>query len=343
MKTTSLEKIVPAFFKANKPVLLAGQPGIGKTDIVESSAASIGAKLITSHPVVDDPTDYKGMPFPIKEADMAKFLPFGQLKEALDATVKTVWFFDDLGQASPMVQAAVMQLFLARKVNGHKLPDTVTLAAATNRVQDMAAVSPILEPLKSRFNAIIDVELDVQGWLAWAYRNKVSPTITSFIQFRPELLCVHKPTRNLVNSPSPRTWAKLSENERLVYTEDFTEGEIVELNSGVIGEAAAAEYAAFCALAKEAPSLEGILLNPDKAPIPTNVSILYAVCEGLGRMTKKSNYSRIKKYTERLIESGNGEFAVMMTKTARKVEPGISNSSDYIELITGPLGNLIEG
>ena len=81
----------------------------------------------------------------------AEFLPFGDLRALIQADKDTVFFLDDLGQAPPTVQAAAMQLILARRINGHHVSDSVTFIAATNRKQDKAGVSGILEPVKSRF------------------------------------------------------------------------------------------------------------------------------------------------------------------------------------------------
>lgn len=130
--------LLSAFMSASTPVLLTGAPGVGKSSIVEAAAKQNGFDLILSHPVVSDPTDAKGLPWPGKDGESATFLPFGDLAQALKATRPTVWFLDDLGQASPAVQASYMQLLLARRVNGHKLPDCVTFVAATNRRSDAA-------------------------------------------------------------------------------------------------------------------------------------------------------------------------------------------------------------
>ena len=57
---------------------------------------------------------------------MAYFLPYGELHEILHAQEETIFFLDDLGQATPAVQAACMQLILARRINGHIVSDKVT-------------------------------------------------------------------------------------------------------------------------------------------------------------------------------------------------------------------------
>src|SRR5690606_27326440 len=105
------------------------------------------------------------------------------------------WFLDDLGQASPMVQAAYMQLLLARRIDGHVLPDCVTFVAASNRKQDRAGVSGLLEPVKSRFTCIMEIEPDLDSWIDWALGEGLPAELIAFLQFRgSELLHAPNPT-----------------------------------------------------------------------------------------------------------------------------------------------------
>src|SRR5262245_47390194 len=110
MRPSELHDLLVATIPHRAPVLITGAPGIGKTDIVTAAAEASGASLIVSHPVVSDPTDAKGLPWPSADKQSATFLPFGDLARAVAATQPTVWFLDDLGQAPPSVQASFMQL-----------------------------------------------------------------------------------------------------------------------------------------------------------------------------------------------------------------------------------------
>src|SRR5712664_2410056 len=98
MRPTELLTLLAQTIAARIPVLITGAPGIGKSDLVAQAASDAGADLILSHPAVADPTDAKGLPWVVDGA--ATFLPFGELQRALAADKPTVWFLDDLGQAS---------------------------------------------------------------------------------------------------------------------------------------------------------------------------------------------------------------------------------------------------
>lgn len=323
----------------NLPILITGAPGIGKSDIVAQAAVASGADIIISHPAVADPTDAKGLPWPKAGASEATFLPFGELARALNATTKTVWFLDDLGQASPAVQASFMQLLLARRVNGHVLPDCVTFVAATNRRTDRAGVSGILEPVKSRFATIVELVATIDDWCKWAFDNNVSPTLIAFLRYRPELLSKFEASADLTNSPVPRTWSHLAKLETLHLPPSIE----MTAFAGSVGEGAATEYLAFRQMANSLINLDAILLNPATAPVPDRPNELYATAVGLASRANDKTFSRIGVYANRLIDAQHGEFAVMMIRDAVRRDPKLTYTDTFVKLNSGTFGELITG
>lgn len=335
-----LQTILTAAIPARLPVLITGAPGIGKSDIVAQAAQQAQADLLISHPVVEDPTDAKGLPWANAGATEATFLPFGQLARAIHATRPTLWFLDDLGQASPAVQASYMQLLLARRVNGHILPDCITFVGATNRRVDRAGVSGILEPVKSRFACIVELEADIDSWCQWAFSHGIPATLIAFLRFRPELLCKFEATADLTNSPVPRTWAHLAKIEALNLPAAIESA----VMAGSVGEGASLEYLAFRSMVKSLVNLDAILLNPDKATIPSKPSELYATAVGLAARANDTNFARIATYATRLYtEADKGEFAVLLVRDAIRRDERIQYTDSFVRLNSGPLGQLISG
>ena len=342
MSVTSkqLNELLTVFIGDRAPILITGKPGIGKTDTAETVTAQLKHDLIITHPVVNDPTDYKGLPWPKANGTEATFIPFGELSRAINATVPTVWFFDDLGQASPAVQAACMQLFLARRVNGHILPDCVTFVACSNRRADRAGVSGILEPVKSRFVTIVELEPDIDSWCQWAYAHNVPPMLIAFLRYRSPLLCDYQATADLTKSPVPRTWANLARIERMGLSPAVES----EAMSGAVGDGAALEYLAFRQMAKSLVNLDAILLNPDKCAIPSKPSELYATVTGLAGRANDTNFARIATYANRLFtEADKGEFAVLLVRDSIRKDEKIQYTDAFVRLNSGPLGQLISG
>jgi hypothetical protein len=335
--------LVKQFISNSIPILLTGAPGVGKSSIVEQAAAASGFDVILSHPVVADPTDAKGLPWPGKDGTEATFLPFGDLAQAIKATRPTVWFLDDLGQASPAVQASFMQLLLARRVNGHVLPDCVTFVAATNRRTDRAGVSGILTPVLSRFGAVVGVDVSVDDWSRWAMGAGVPPELIAFIRFRPNLL--HdmgdgKKANDMENFPCPRTWEYAGKAVKMALPEDL---EFAAL-AGAVGEGAAMDLRAFLSMVRsKLPSPDRIILDPDNAPIPDRPDMLWAVGCALAKKATDANCGRVFRYAERLYEAGKSEFAVMMVKDINRLTPSITDTPDWTKLVLSPLGQSFLG
>ncbi len=346
MRANDLEKFLIYSFESNKnPVLIKGAPGIGKSDIVAQAAkkvrwdlfykdfsgfmnpiisakiaSTVGAKLIISHPVVADPTDYKGLPF-VVDGD-ALFLPFGELKELLEANSPTIYFLDDFGQASPAVQSAVMQLLLARRINGHRISDHVVFVAATNRREDRANVSGILEPVKSRFTGgIVELTLNNDDWINWAWKNGMPSQLISFIQFRPNQLFNFNPTRDIENSPSPRTVAGVG---RMLNT-NVPEEIRFEAIKGAAGESFAVEFEAYLKVFSTLPSIYQIESDPHGTLIPNEISAKFAVMNLCVNEMNQNNIGSLIAYLTRL---GN-EYLISSMKNATIKNPNLVGCVEF--------------
>ena len=304
MKPSQLSAVLEVAINNRHPLLIAGPPGIGKSDIVAQCCERAGARLVVFHPVVSDPTDFKGLPF-ARDGE-ADFLPFGDLKILTAAAEPTVAFLDDLGQAPASVQAAAMQLLLSRKINGHKVSDLVTFVAATNRREDRAGVQGIIEPVKSRFVSLVHLEVDSKDWLKWAAGSGLPGDLVDFIRARPALLHDFKPSRELKNSPCPRTVAFAGK----ILAGGYPEDTVRELMEGACGKGFAVEFAAFVRARAELPDVSVIFKDPENCTVIDNPSLLYAQCDALARRATEKNIGALMTYLRRL----PAEYATLTVK-----------------------------
>lgn len=324
MTPSKLMELLKDAIRHKEQLLIVGQPGIGKTDIVRQACDALKADVIVSHPAVSDPTDYKGLPVRAADNTHAEFIPFGETWRAIQANKPTVWFVDDLGQASDAVQKALMQLLLGRRLNGHLLSNEVVFVGATNDVGQRAGVTGLLEPVKSRWDSIVHLEVSLEDWCGWAFQNGMPAELIAFLRTRPELLCQFEATKAIMNQPSPRTWASVGRRlNRSV--KDF------DLLSGAVGKGAATELLAFLELANEAPSLDEIILNPTSAAVPEKPALKYLVSTGLASRAKKDNFNRIFQYLTRMPQS----FRVLSMRDAIQKDKTLSNTETFITWACG--------
>lgn len=342
LTASQLTVFLAATIKARRPVLIVGGPGIGKTSIIEQAAALASNRLVISHPAVSDPTDQKGMPWVSKEKGIlrASFTPFGETAEVLDSTEPTVWFFDDLGQAPPAVQASCMPWFLARRNGEHVLPAHVTIMAATNRRTDRAGVSGVLEPVKSRFASIVELVATLDEWCRWAItRDDIPPELIAYLRFQSDDLYKFEPSADLVNSPSPRTWHHAGQLMQLGLPWDILSVAI----AGAVGAEAATRFMAFLDMHSHLPSIDGIMLDPDSAIVPEAPNALYAVATGLAARANPQNFGRVARYAERLVEAAHGEFATLLIRDTYHRHPKVKETPAFVRMMSGELGQLVSG
>lgn len=326
MQPKQLEKLLAKAIRNNLKVLVKGEPGIGKSDIITKAAKTAEADLVIMHPVVSDPTDYKGMPAIVKKKDvnLAEFLPFGDLRKLLNAKALTLCFLDDIGQAPHAVQAALMQLIQAREINGHKISEHVVFCGATNDSSHMAGVSGILEPVKSRFDTIVELQPNTSDWKKWALTDgNMPPVLVAFIDLRPDLLSDFKATRDLTNSPTPRTveavgkWLKAG----------ITDHEVI---AGAAGEAFAAELVSFMRVWKDMPDIADIEKSPASAKLPSDPATHFAVCAALTYHATEQNIDAFYRYMQRLEPE-------WQTRTMRDIivkHPPLTETSAFISWAT---------
>jgi MoxR-like ATPase len=100
-------------------------------------------------------------------------------------------FFDEINSAPKAIQASAYKLVLDRKVGQTKLHKNCAIVAAGNLETDGAIVEEMSTALQSRM-VHIELQVDVEQWVAWAQKKGIHHMITSYIQFKPGMLNTFK-------------------------------------------------------------------------------------------------------------------------------------------------------
>lgn len=339
MKPSALAKVLEKGIPAKRTFLIVGKPGIGKTAIPKQVCKKIGWKCEIFHPIISDPTDWKGMPWVFQNngKPRAEFIPFGGLERILNATEPTLVFFDDFGQAPPLVQATIMQPVWERQIDDKVVPDCITFIVATNRRGDKAAVSGVLEPFKSRAASIIELDVDTEDWIKWATDNDIPAVFRAFIRWRPQLLDSFEPTSDIINSPVPRT----VENAARLYEDGYDSESMFDLIKGAAGEAFATEFFGYERLFKQLPNPRKFFKEADSIKLPNDPAVLYALTTVLPQYLEDGNENRIITIADRLMDADQfddgipkTEFAVFLMKNCEYEHPEFMETRAWIEFQT---------
>ncbi|GAA2888093.1 MoxR family ATPase [Streptosporangium fragile] len=273
---------------ANLPVLLWGEPGIGKSAGMEQLARGLGVPLETVIASVHEPSDFAGLP--IIGADPAVTgVPMAPPDWAvrLAGAGRGLVFFDELSSAPPAVQAALLRVVLERRVGSLTLPEPVRVVAAANPPSSAADGWHLSPPLANRFVHLRwthdprTVARGMAGIWPAAPVPLVDPAkvsgavarargaVSGFLTARPGL-AHHLPSDAEGRGgawPSPRTWEMALRLLATGYATGASREAVSAAVVGAVGDGAGMELLSYLA-ELDLPDPDRVLVNPDAFALP---------------------------------------------------------------------------
>ncbi len=254
MTSTSLVTVLRA--AAGVAVCLWGDPGIGKSSLIQAAAAADGVPCEIVIGSLREPSDFAGLP--VVADDGVRLEPPAWAKRLHDAQAGYL-FIDELSTSPPAVQAAMLGVALERRIGDLVLPRAVQVVAAANPPERAADGWDLSPPLANRF-LHISYTPEVDRWIDGMTAGFSLPAIghvaqpsrerraiartnaAAFIRCRPTLLDAFpaNPSASGRAWPSRRTWTMIADVLALLDEGDADAAYIAA--SGLVGEGAAVEY-----------------------------------------------------------------------------------------------------
>ncbi len=204
-----------------RPILLLGAPGIGKTAIMEQIARECGIALvsysITHHtrqsaiglPMITK-KQYGGKEYSVTEYTMSEIIAavYDKMKES--GLTEGLLFLDEINCVSETLAPAMLQ-FLQNKCFGtHRLPEGWLIVTAGNPPEYNKSVRTFdvvtLDRLKK-----MEVSADFSVWKEYAYRQGLHGAILSYLKIKKQHFYVMETTVDGKRFVTPRGWEDLSE------------------------------------------------------------------------------------------------------------------------------------
>ncbi|WP_285778353.1 AAA family ATPase [Microtetraspora sp. NBRC 13810] len=273
---------------ANLPVLLWGEPGIGKSAGMEQLAERLGVPLETVIASVHEPSDFAGLPI-VGDDPAATGVPMAPPDWAvrLARAGRGLVFFDELSSAPPAVQAALLRVVLERRVGSLTLPEPVRIVAAANPPSSAADGWHLSPPLANRFVHLHwthDPRTVARG-MAGTWPRVTVPvvdatrsagaiarargTISGFLTARPGLVH-HMPADAEGRGgawPSPRTWEMALRLLATGYATGAGSEAVAAALVGAVGDGAGIELLAYLDQL-DLPDPDRVLANPGAFALP---------------------------------------------------------------------------
>ena len=204
-----------------RPLLLMGPPGVGKTAIFYQLAQELGVNLVsytmTHHtrqsalglPVLREKT-FGGKAYTATEYTMSEIL--ASVYERIEKTglPTGILFLDEINCVSETLMPAMLQLLQSKQFGTHRLPEGWVIAAAGNPPAYNESARTFDTVTMDRVR-LLQIEADYHVWRDYAHEKGLHPAVLSYLELNPEhFFCVerHAHGRSFVTA---RGWEDLSQ------------------------------------------------------------------------------------------------------------------------------------
>lgn len=220
------EYAIPAI--RQRPVLLMGPPGVGKTQIMEQIARECGIGLvaytITHHtrqsavglPFIEKKR-YGGREYSVTEYTMSEIVASVYDKIEKTGLKEGILFIDEINCVSETLAPTMLQFLQCKTFGSHKIPEGWLIAAAGNPPEYNKSVREFDVATLDRIK-MIQIEPDLGVWKEYAVRENIHPSILSYLGIKGQYFCSIETTVDGKLFATPRGWEDLSQLLRVYET-----------------------------------------------------------------------------------------------------------------------------
>ena len=202
-----------------RPLLIMGPPGIGKTAVCRQAAAELHvnfcAYAMTHHtrqsaiglPFIDEAT-FGGEAHKVSRYTMSEIVAAAHDSVAASGVAEGILFLDEVNCVSETLAPAMLQFLQFKTFGTHALPDGWVVVCAANPRQYNAAARDFDAATLDRLR-LIEVEPDLGSWMSYAAASGVHPAVVGYLERRPEHFYVMRQDLDGSRTVTARGWDDL--------------------------------------------------------------------------------------------------------------------------------------
>lgn len=207
--------------RQQRPILMIGPPGIGKTAIMEQIAGECGAGLVAYTMTHHTRQSAMGLPkivertfgdtqVSVTEYTMSEIIASIYMCMERTGKKRGILFLDEINCVSETLAPVMLQLLQDKTFGNQKLPPDWLIVAAGNPPEYNKSVREFDVVTLDRIKKII-IEPDLNVWKEYAYAQNIHPAIMSYLNIRPQYFCTVETTVDGKRFATPRGWEDLSQ------------------------------------------------------------------------------------------------------------------------------------
>ena len=306
--------------------LLQGEPGIGKSSLLENLAESLGY----DYAYIDVPNMDLGdiaMPVIDHETKTTHYYPNARFKVHEGKPV--IVMLDEFTKGADPVKNMLHPMLEKANPRLGDLPlHKDCIVFLTGNLTTDGVGDNLKAHSRNRLVPVTIQKPDAEQWLEWAIPNGISPEVCAWVHQYPHALAsytdaaqadnpyIYNPRKTQSAFVSPRSLATASS---IVNTrKELDQDTVIAALSGAIGEAAARDLQAYIEFSDQLPTWEATIKDPKGTKIPTSPGACAIVVFGAISRVEKDTITPFMDYLQRFDAEWQAVFAINIAKTPSK-------------------------
>ena len=316
--------------------LLRGEPGIGKSSLLESIASQTGY----AHSYIDVPNMDLGdiaMPVIDHETRTTKYYPNARF--GVHEGKPVVIMLDEYTKgAEPVKNMLHPMLEKANPRLGDISLNKDCIVFMTGNLGSDGVGDNLKAHSRNRMVEVIVSKPTADEWITWATnKGTIAPEVIAWVNQYPHVMAsytdpaqsdnpyIFNPKKTTGAFVSPRSLETAS-NIVSTRAQNDTDSVIAAL-TGAVGESASRDLQAYIEYADQMPTWDNVIKNPTTAEVPTSPGACAVVVFGGVTRVDKDTFSPFMKYMERFNPEWQAVFAINVARTPSKQALAFGNPS----------------
>lgn len=306
--------------------LLQGEPGIGKSSLLEAIADGLGYE----YAYIDVPNmDLGDIAMPVIDHDTKTTRYYPNARFRIHEGKPLVIMLDEFTKGADPVKNMLHPMLEKANPRLGDIPLTKdTVVFLTGNLTTDGVGDNLKAHSRNRLVPVTISKPDAEQWIEWAIGKGIEPEVIAWVSRFPHALAsytdagqgdnpyIYNPRKSQQAFVSPRS---LETASNIVRTrKDNDPDSVIAALTGAIGESAARDMQAYIEFSDQLPTWEATITHPKTTNVPTSPGACAIVVFGAISRVDKATIAPFMEYLSRFDPEWQACFAINIAKTASK-------------------------
>jgi len=315
--------------------LLQGEPGIGKSSILESIANDMGY----GHAYIDVPNmDLGDIAMPVIDHDTKTTRYYPNARFKIHEQKPLVIMLDEFTKGADPVKNMLHPMLEKANPRLGDIPISKdTIVFLTGNLTTDGVGDSLKAHSRNRLVPVTISKPTAEEWIEWGINHDIQPEVLAWVNQYPQVLAsytdggqndnpyIYNPRKTQNAFVSPRSLATAS---NIVRTRKELEADtVIAALSGAIGESGARDMQAYIEFADQLPTWDATIKDPKGTKLPTSAGACAITVFGAIARIDKDTITPFMTYLEHFDAEWQAVFAINIAKTPSKQSIAFSSKA----------------